>query len=417
MTNIPMLATDPYGEFIPAANGLPQYVCKTADNGCGDDLLLPGDLANPVAVPDNVAHFDTPFLTDIAHNADPSPQDTDNNPATPPVAPVPDANTTASADFANQPAGTYDDEMLNDHFACGDGRCNENIALSTIHQVFHSEHDRLVGDIEHTLSLPANAALSTAFHNTHTDLAQDDPNRTFGYGDRLFQAARFVTEMEYQHLVFEEFARKVQPAVKPFHVYSPDINPAIHAEFAHAVYRFGHSMLDDDVAAQERRRERQLAAAAHGVPQPARVLRRRRRAGTLTPQQAAGSIVMGSSDQTGNELDEFVTETLRNNLLGLPLDLPAINMTRAREAGVPPLNEVRRQIFARHRRLRACAVHELVGLRPAPEAPGVADQLRGGVRPAPEHHERDHARGQAGGCSGDRRPVSRRPDGNAADPG
>ena len=30
---------------------------------------------------------------------------------------------------------------------------------------------------------------------------------------------------------------------------------------------------------------------------------------------------MGSSDQVGNELDEFVTETLRNNLLGLPLDL------------------------------------------------------------------------------------------------
>ena len=105
-----------------------------------------------------------------------------------------------------------------------------------------------MGDIEHTLSLPENAALNTAFHATHTDLALDDPNRTFGYGDRLFQAARFVTEMEYQHLVFEEFARKVQPAVKPFHVYSPDINPAIHAEFAHAVYRFGHSMLDDDVA-------------------------------------------------------------------------------------------------------------------------------------------------------------------------
>ena len=67
-------------------------------------------------------------------------------------------------------------------------------------------------------------------------------------GDRLFQAARFVTEMEYQHIVFEEFARKVQPAVRPFHVYNPDQNPAIPAEFAHAVYRFGHSMLDDDVA-------------------------------------------------------------------------------------------------------------------------------------------------------------------------
>src|SRR6185312_13343277 len=69
-------------------------------------------------------------------------------------------------------------------------------------------------------------------------------------------------------------------------------------------------------------------------------------AGTLTPQQAAGSIVMGSSDQVGNELDEFVVETLRNNLLGLPLDLPTLNMTRARESGVPPLNILRKQIFA-----------------------------------------------------------------------
>ena len=55
---------------------------------------------------------------------------------------------------------------------------------------------------------------------------------------------------------------------------------------------------------------------------------------------------MGSSDQVGNELDEFVTETLRNNLLGLPLDLPVLNLTRARDAGIPPLNEVRRQIHA-----------------------------------------------------------------------
>src|SRR5687768_3091140 len=46
--------------------------------------------------------------------------------------------------------------------------------------------------------------------------------------------------------------------------------------------------------------------------------------------------------QTGNELDEFVTEALRNNLLGLPLDLATLNMARARETGVPTLNEARR---------------------------------------------------------------------------
>ena len=98
-------------------------------------------------------HFDTPFLTDIAHNADRRRR-----------------TATATRDAAggagaghrrhtvgglrHQPAGTYDDEMLNAHFACGDGRVNENIALSAIHQIFHSEHDRLVADIEQTLHEP-----------------------------------------------------------------------------------------------------------------------------------------------------------------------------------------------------------------------------------------------------------------------
>ncbi len=66
--------------------------------------------------------------------------------------PTPDADETPSADFAAQPPATYDDEMLDSHFTCGDGRCNENIALCAIHQVFHSEHDRLVDDIENVLT-------------------------------------------------------------------------------------------------------------------------------------------------------------------------------------------------------------------------------------------------------------------------
>ena len=35
-------------------------------------------------------------------------------------------------------------------------------------------------------------------------------------GERLFQAAKFGTEMQYQHLVFEEFARKIQPNINVF---------------------------------------------------------------------------------------------------------------------------------------------------------------------------------------------------------
>ena len=57
--------------------------------------------------------------------------------------------------------------------------------------------------------------------------------------------------MEYQHLVFEEFARKVQPGINPFEPFAftqTDLNPAVRAEFAHAVYRFGHSMLTETIS-------------------------------------------------------------------------------------------------------------------------------------------------------------------------
>ena len=50
--------------------------------------------------------------------------------------------------------------------------------------------------------------------------------------------------------------------------------------------------------------------------------------------------------QVGNELDEFVTEALRNQLLGLPLDLATLNMARARDTGIPTLNAARRSFFA-----------------------------------------------------------------------
>ena len=335
VTNIPMLATDPYGKFVPGpARGLPQYVTATG--------LVEGDTLNPVLVPANTVHFDTPFLTDIAHNADPSPQ---TNPQTGAVTvPTPDADVTPSADFASQPPGTYDDEMLNAHFICGDGRCNENIALSSIHQVFHSEHNRLVRDMENTLTQDSSATGLAALADWKS--ATGTPAAAGGWnGERVFQAARFVTEMEYQHAVFEEFARKVQPLVRPFHVYTPDVNAAVKAEFAHAVYRFGHSMLDDTVARTNIDKSDNSVPLLKAFLNPPEFFNGGT-AGTLTPEQAAGSVIMGSSDQIGNELDEFVTETLRNNLLGLPLDLPTLNLTRAREAGVPPLNDVRRQLHA-----------------------------------------------------------------------
>lgn len=327
--NIPMLAVDPYGRFIPGpARGLPQYVTATG--------LIEGDRAadsgRGLAAPADVLRIDTAFLDDIAHTAVPSGSRT------------PDTDNTVTAPGAAQTAGTYDDEMLDAHFIAGDGRVNENIGLTAIHQIFHSEHDRLVADIKNILTNDASATGVKALADWKSDSGAGGWN-----GERLFQAARFITEMEYQHAAFEEFARKVQPGIDPFTVYHDNIDPAIRAEFAHAVYRFGHSMLTETISrvnvVDDTHND---IALLDGFLNPLSYTRKTPtgQTGALTPEQAAGSIVMGMSGQIGNELDEFVSDTLRNNLLGLPLDLPALNMARARDTGTPPLNVFRRQIHA-----------------------------------------------------------------------
>src|SRR4051794_12918871 len=336
VNNIPMIAADPYGNFIPGANGLPQYALN-------DGTLLEGNLAAPVAAPPNVRRIETAFLNDIAHSAAPTPGG-------------PDADHVAGKQLDTpSPAGTYDDELLDLHVIAGDGRANENIGLTTIHTIFEHEHNRLTVDEQKTLD--ANASLLAAYQDTNcaNGCATNDPAKpiTYTYGERMFQAARFVTEMEYQHLVFEEFARKVQPAINPFNLFafsSTNTNPAVKAEFAHAVYRFGHSMLDEDIARTNVDGSHNDIPLLDGFLNPAAF--KEVTPGDLSAANGdmggagAGAIAMGLSDQTGNELDEFVSDTLRNNLLGLPLDLASLNMARARSEGVKSLNNLRKQIFA-----------------------------------------------------------------------
>ncbi len=315
--SVPLLATDAYGRFLRGPNGLPQLVVPDAPGG-----LVEGNLAAPVATT-GATRTGHAFLDDIAHDAVPSSSE------------VADADDTITAPDQAQDPGTYDDEMLDAHFVAGDGRVNENIALTAVHNVFHSEHNRLAIEIDSMI------ATDPAF----TQAERDDWRITdryasgWDYGERLFQAARFVTEMEYQHLAFEEFIRKVQPQVNLFAGYDTSVDPSITAEFAHAVYRFGHSMLNETVARTT------PAGAPDDIPLLDAFLNPPAFLDGGSADQATGAIIRGMTDQVGNELDEFVTEALRNRLLGLPLDLATLNMTRAREAGVAPLNQVRRQLY------------------------------------------------------------------------
>ncbi len=349
--SVPLLATDPYGNFLRGPNGMPQVVMRVnngADGiaGTADDVttLVEGNRDAPISLA-NAVSTGHGFLDDIAHNAAPV---------------IVNGVLQADADIAvgnAQPTGpggnnlTYDNELLDAHYIAGDGRVNENIGLTAVHHVFHSEHNRLVQQTKDTLLAAGDLAFLNQWLIDDVAAIPTTPAEIAALvwdGERLFQAAKFGTEMQYQHLVFEEFARTIQPQIDEFlapNGYDTSIDPAILAEFAHVVYRFGHSMLTETVDRYD-----PTFATVNDDPQLgliAAFLNPLAFAGSgATADEAAGAIIRGVTRQLGNEIDEFVTEALRNNLLGLPLDLPALNIARGRDTGIPTLNEARREFYA-----------------------------------------------------------------------
>jgi Ca2+-binding RTX toxin-like protein len=360
ITNLPMVRTDAYGKFIPAANGFAQVIVGAGTDGAlntSDDLVVigtPGAPINSFAV--GAVRTDHAFLDDIAHAAAPrfssGPQagqmkaeDSDN-------VINGDRNGNGVIDNGEIPigsAGTYDDELLDAHFITGDGRGNENIGLTAVHHIFHSEHNRQVEEIKATVLASGDLAFLNQWLRVDVAALPAAGQVLQWDGERLFQAARFATEMQYQHLAFEEFARKVSPNVDAFLApigYDNTVDPAIVAEFAHAVYRFGHSMLNETVDRFDPNFVANDIGLIEAFLNPL-AFTASDQAGTAgnSAAEAAGAIVRGMTRQVGNEIDEFLTEALRNNLVGLPLDLGAINIARGRETGVPSFNEARRQFF------------------------------------------------------------------------
>ncbi|TBN41999.1 heme peroxidase [Paracoccus subflavus] len=339
---VPLLLTDPYGNLILGDNGYAQMVMEPLTVG-GQPWLQEGSAAGITT--EGSMESGVAFLVDIAHHAAPGTFDLNRDG-------IPDGVMTADTDDVtgdDHNPTTYDDEMLDLHIASGDGRGNENIALQSIHSVFHSEHNRIVEENKHTILETGDLAFINEWllePITELPTTQAGIDALLWNGDRMFQAARFSTEMQYQHMVFEEFARRIQPGIDPFvFTNSADIDPSIVAEFAHAVYRFGHSMLTDTVD--------RLGADLLPVNSDAEQMTLIE--AFLNPEaftgsgadlaQAQAAFIRGLTSDVGSEIDEFVVPALRSNLLGLPLDLAALNIARARETGVPSLNEARTQLY------------------------------------------------------------------------
>lgn len=369
LLDIPQVVVDPYGNFVPGGNGFPQYI-----TGSGFVSGGPGG----VDVPADVLGTGHAFLDDIAHGSTPV-----VDPASGDLLPRFNEDGSPVLDENGDPVLTgYDNATLDEHFMAGDGRVNENIGLTAVHAVFHAEHNRMREQIVAVLDgarpeLEAQdsaerggiAEFAKAFRGEAHSYVSDKPEENlpgyiaaggdpaslpagwnaddWGYEERLFQAAKFATEMQYQHLVFEEFARKIAPNIDAVvfneNSYNAGIDPAITAEFAHVVYRFGHSMMTEEIG----REAVEGGTAMQDVPLLTGFLNPTLydENGALSAEEAAGSLINGMTGRVGSQIDEHIVDVLRNNLLGLPLDLATLNLLRARDTGVPGLQEARRTFF------------------------------------------------------------------------
>jgi hypothetical protein len=151
---VPLLRTDPYGNFIPdPVTGFAQVVIGLGVDGIpntADDIVVSGTPGAPILLATaggtGAIRTNSAFLADIAHTAVPNG--------------IADGDITIGLGNLNNEPVVYDNELLDAHFIAGDGRANENIGLTAVHHIFHSEHNRMAAHTKDVVLADAQAMLA-----------------------------------------------------------------------------------------------------------------------------------------------------------------------------------------------------------------------------------------------------------------
>jgi len=416
ITGIPLVAVDANGQLILDANGMPQLVALNKVTG---EIVYVKDttLANDANIQARVADLSTDWTAnDFVLMTTKHAFLNDMGVRLPPLGgPGWVGRDLVDGVDLGPPFGVQNYKTaLEAHYIAGDGRLNENIGLTAVHEVFVNEHNRVIDLLKAQYGFtgdqpPGGWTWTDPLTNVTTKVT----------GEELFQQAKLFNEVTYQHLVFDQFIRKLSPNVPAFAGVNTALVANVSSEFANAVYRLGHSMLPEAVGIRKVADASVITTAAgqntitvtiadHGLKVgntvtitgvdaaiggvaaadlngdfvvasvTANTLVLTLRAGTaaatntasgaiddklyvdidrglisafLNPQSykagyTAGLLADGSTAEVGNRIDEKVTDALRDNLLGQPLDLATLNLVRGRDAGLPTLNEMRAAIQA-----------------------------------------------------------------------
>ncbi len=202
-------------------------------------------------------------------------------------------------------------------FLAGDVRANEQVGLTALHTLFVREHNLLAGRI-----------------------ARESPRLT---GDEIYEAARRLVGAELQVITYREFLPALlgRDALDPYRGYRPDVDARIANVFATAAFRLGHSMLSPVL----------LRLDARGREIPAGHLRLRDAFFATDELRANGiePLLRGLARQVCQRVDLLVIDEVRNLLFDEDpadggFDLPALNIQRGRDHGLPSYNDARRRM-------------------------------------------------------------------------
>ncbi len=199
-----------------------------------------------------------------------------------------------------------------DWFA-GDIRAGEQIGLTAMHTLFVREHNRLAREIKQ--------------------------RRPRWSGDDIYQLARKIVGAELQIVTYEEFLPALLGWRAPNRLggwtYDADLDPSITTEFATSLYRVGHTMLSPNLALVDDDNEQYGSIALRDAFFTDR----------FTSQPGlVDDVLRGLAAQPAQEIDAKVVEDVRSFLFGMGmvgLDLPALNIQRGRDHGIPDYNTLR----------------------------------------------------------------------------
>jgi Ca2+-binding RTX toxin-like protein len=210
-------------------------------------------------------------------------------------------------------------ENLLSHHIAGDHRADENVALTAVHVVWHREHN-------------FQAERLMALHPEWSD-------------EQIFQAAKIIQTAQYQRIVFTEFAEALSGGIPgPSHGfggYNPNVNPGISDEFAGAMYRVGHSMINETIPFIDAAGNKQEVSLFSAFLNPAMYEGKDPLTGGVG---GAAAIIAGEVQVAHQTIDTQIVEVVRSELLRVPLDLYAANIVRAHDLGLATLNEFRRHV-------------------------------------------------------------------------